>query len=354
MPLNFENNIQRVGRGVCSDFQTLKEPSLVARQVDYVRKITEEVNSFDNVILEICDEPGIHGTRPEDYTPWLAYLAKVIAEIELPMEIELPAEIEHPVEVELLVEVGLPAKTEAGLPNRHLIAQQVCGTLGGSGDLSGDRHVSLLVGQYIGETGGRQFGGVQLLDANYGYDKPIELNETAYYPIWYEGDKIAASRVEAWEFILGGGAGFNHLNGLFSTVNPTAEGTGNEPVLQALKNLMHFMGRLDFVKMQRDPGLVSGSLPQGFLARGISEPGRQYALYLHHSKLPDGGKYVVQPGDFELLLELALSPGNYQFEWVDPASGVVILAEEIDHAGGTGRFPTPLFMIDLALRITRR
>jgi hypothetical protein len=32
-----------------------------------------------------------------------------------------------------------------------------------------------------------------------------------YYPIWYAGDKVAASRVEAWEFVVGGGAGFNHL-----------------------------------------------------------------------------------------------------------------------------------------------
>jgi hypothetical protein len=40
--------------------------------------------------------------------------------------------------------------------------------------------------------------------------KPIELNETFYYPGWYKGDKVAASRVEAWEFMVGGGAGFNH------------------------------------------------------------------------------------------------------------------------------------------------
>lgn len=324
MPLYHANNIQQVGCGACSDFQTLKEPALVARQVDYVCKITEAVNRFDNVVLEICDEPGIHGTQPEDYAPWLATLAKEIAEM------------------------------EARLPNQHLIAQQVCGPPGGLGDLSSDPHISLLVGQYIGETGGGQIGGVMLLDAYDDLDKPIELNETAYYPIWYEGDKVAASRVEAWEFILGGGAGFNHLNGLFSTINPTAEGTGNEPVLQSLKNLMDFIQRLDFVSMRRHPGLVSGGLPEGFLARSISEPGRQYALYLHHSKLPDGGKYVVQPGDFQLMLELALSPGNYRLEWVDPASGSVILVEETDHTGGTGRFSTPNFMIDLALRITRR
>jgi len=36
----------------CAD---VKQADLVRREDDYVRKITEEVNEYDNVILEICD-----------------------------------------------------------------------------------------------------------------------------------------------------------------------------------------------------------------------------------------------------------------------------------------------------------
>jgi hypothetical protein len=321
MPLYHANNIQRVGQCACKDFQTLKEPALVARQADYVRQITQELNAYDNVILEICDEPGIHGTPAEEYTPWLLHLAEVIAE------------------------------TERTLPQRHLLAQQICGSLHGPGDVSGDPRITLIVGQYIGDSAGGQFGGVQLLDALYKHEKPIEVNETAYYPIWYEGDKLAASRVEAWEFILGGGAGFNQLNGLFSSFNAAGAGTGNEPVLQGLKELMTFMAKLNFVHMRRDASLIANPLSEGIWARAISEPGRQYALYLHHSRSSDGVKYIVQPGNYQETLTLNLEPGRYQAEWVDPASSKISQAETIQHNGGLFSLITPPYSVDVALRL---
>jgi hypothetical protein len=327
MPLYHANNIQRVGQCSCQDFQTLKDPALVARQASYVRKITQELNSYDNIILEICDEPGIHGTPAEEYTPWLLHLAKVIAE------------------------------TERELPNRHLVAQQICGEFHGPGDVSGDPNISLIVGQYIGDSAGGQLGGVQLLDALYEQEKPIEVNETAYYPIWYEGDKLAASRVEAWEFIIGGGAGFNQLNGLFSRFNASGARTGNEPILQGLKNLMAFMGELDFIRMCRDTGLVASILPEETdgkahrLARAISEPGRQYALYLHHSRPSDGVKYIVQPGNYQETLELNLAPGNYRAKWIDPACNKVIRAKSIRHREGVFTITTPPYTVDVALKL---
>ena len=283
-------------------------------------KITTELNPYDNVILEICDEPGIHGTPPEEYTPWLEALAQAIAE------------------------------AENSLPNRHLIAQQICGILGGAGDLSEDPRVTLVVSQYIGGTAGAQFGGMQLLDAGYGHNKPLELNETAYYPIWYEGDRIGAARVEAWEFIIGGGAGFNHLNGLFSTINPAAKDCGNEPVLQALQNLNTFIHRFDFIRMNRYPPFVIGTPPEGAFVRGIHEHGRQYALYIHHSKNMNV-KYVVQPGEYQDTLLLNLPAGSYQADWIDPATGGVIWKRSLHSPGGSQTFTTPRFSIDIALGI---
>ena len=75
------------------------------------------------------------------------------------------------------------------------------------------------------------------LDFKYKDNKPIELNETSYYPLWYKGDKVADSRVEAWEFVVGGGAGFNHLNGLFTAENPAGKSPENERLLRALQSL---------------------------------------------------------------------------------------------------------------------
>lgn len=324
MPLYHANNIQ--GAGACNykDVQTLKDPALVVRQQEYVRKITQEVNKFDNVILEICDEPGIHGTTAHEYTPWIRSMVDVIVD------------------------------TERQLPHKHLIAQQVCGTLGGAGDISGDAEVQVITGQYIWMAkAGEQFGGMQLLDTLYGHNKPIELNETNYYPLGYKGDKIGASRVEAWEFIVGGGAGFNQLNSLYSTFNSTAGGTENDALLNAVKNLKDFMYSFDFIKMSRDKSFICGAIPAGAFVRGISQPGNQYALYIHHSTLSKGVEYIVQSGSYQDNLALNIAAGNYGFDWVDPATGKIVCTGTFLHGGGNRTFTTPRYSVDIALRIKK-
>ena len=87
-PLYYENNIQGEGRCDYEDAQTLKHADVVRREDDYVRKITQEVNEFDNVILEICDEPYLTGTPIELAGPWIAHNVEVIKKTEstLPQE----------------------------------------------------------------------------------------------------------------------------------------------------------------------------------------------------------------------------------------------------------------------------
>ena len=87
-------------------------------------------------------------------------------------------------------------------------------------------------------------GGMKALDYEYGRNKPIEFNETDYFPLWYKGDKVGDSRVEAWEFMVGGGASFNHLNGIFTVKNPAGKTPENERVLRALAEL--FSPQFDF------------------------------------------------------------------------------------------------------------
>jgi len=322
MPLYHENNVQGVGLCECKDFQTLKDQALITRQEAYVQKITREVNAFDNVILEVCDEPGIHGTPPEQYTPWISRLVDAIV------------------------------KAEVDLPQKHLIAQQVCGSLGGTGDFSSDPRVSISVGQYVGPTDGAQFGGVQVLDADYNENKAIELNETAYYPIWYEGDSLGAARVEAWEFILGGGASFNHLNGLYSTFNSAGVGTEIQAVLNQLQALKQFMARFNFIRMMRDTSFFIGRRREGCFIRAISEPGQQYGLYMHHS-INKNVKYIVQPGNYEDSLVLRVPKGWYQVEWIEPATGRVLQKNTVSSNGKSLEMVTPVFTVDIALRMIR-
>ncbi len=214
---------QHPGMGKCDfkDAQTLKYPDLVQRESEYVSKITQEVNDYDNVILEICDEPALF-TAYEEAGPWVGRLLEVV----------------H--------------NTESTLPKKHLLAQMVEGPIGGPID-SGPSYLSVIVGQYVwgGEAGRERMGGMKGLDYEYGYKKPIELNETPYYPFQYRvGDAVAASRVEAWEFIVGGGASFNHLNARYTAEDSAGNTSDNAQVLSALRNLKNFIYSFDFVKMR--------------------------------------------------------------------------------------------------------
>jgi hypothetical protein len=221
-------------------------------------------------------------------------------------------------------------------------------------DLSAKPNVSVIITQYVWQAG-FQMGGMKALDLEYGHNKPIELNETDWYPVWYKGDAIADSRVEAWEFIVGGGGSFNQLNGRFMPEDPAGRTPDNARILSALKNLREFMYSFDFLKMSPDRTFVLNGLPSGVFCRGISELGKQYALYHHHSEYKPGSQssYVVASGSFVEDLLLDLPGGAYKVDWIDPASGEVLGTETFTHQGGDRMFHTPQHAVDVALRIKR-
>ena len=319
-PLYYENNIQGVGRCDPEDVQTLRHQDLVRREDDYVRKIIQEVNAYDNVILEICDEAMVGGTPISEASAWVGHLLELIQ------------------------------LTESNLPNRHLVAQQVEGPLGGPYDWSSNPDVSIIVAQYAWGQG--WLGGMQALDHEYGKNKPLEFNETNYYPM-YKGDKVADSRVEAWEFIVGGGGSFNQLNGLYTAENPAGKTADNAQILGALKALKDFIYSFDFLKMHQDKSFIVGGVTSGAYCRGISEPGQQYGLYLHHSTDGKEAAYTVTPGSYIEKLVLDLPAGGYKADWVDPASGAVVRTDTFTHHGGNRTFTAPQHSIDIALRIKR-
>jgi hypothetical protein len=325
-PLYAENNVQGEGRCDYEDAQTLKHADLVRREDDYVRKITQEVNEYDNVILEICDEPYLTGTPIDLAGAWITH------------------------------NVGVIQETESSLPNKHLIAQQIEGPMGGPCDFTAHPDVSVIVTQYAWEGSHQQMGGLMALDYEYNKNKPIDFNETDYYPTWYLGDRIADSRVEAWEFITGGGGSFNQLNGLYTVRDPGGKTTGeNEQLLRALASLRDFMYSFDFVKMHPDKSFVQGGVPLGTFARGMSEPGRQYAYYHHHSTFGrNTASYQVTPGHYREDLVLRLPAGNYQADWVDAATGSVVHSEIFTHAGGNRTVQTPEHAVDIAIRLKLR
>ena len=205
-------------------------------------------------------------------------------------------------------------------------------------------------------------GGLKGLDYEYSHNKPIEENETTWYPpdfsliraeFSYKGDKIADSRVEAWEFMVGGGASFNQLNGIFTPADPGGKTPDNAQLLGALQKLKKFLESFDFISMHPDKKFVISGVPAGAHCRAISEPGYQYAVYLHHSEGGNGGNYVATPGHYSESLLLDLPQATYKMDWIDPATGSVIQSEIVTHDEGPRAFTTPTYTVDIALRIKR-
>jgi hypothetical protein len=325
-PLYWKNNIQAADHiDDYNDVQTLKHPDLVRRQQEFVSRIVREANSFDNVILEICDEPTVYGTPSALAGPWIGHLVDVVKQ------------------------------TESGLPKQHLLGQQMMGPIGGATDFTSHADVSVIVTQYIWETPDEQIGGMQALDHVYYRNKPIDLNETGYYPLdsWYEGDKAGDVRVEAWEFMVGGGSSFNNLNAMYTVRDPAGRAAANAPVLQTMQSLKQFIEGFDFMKMRPDRSFVVSGIPAGAHYRGISERGQQYALYHHHSELKPY-VYKVVPGDYQERLILDLPAGTYRADWVTPSTGAVLGTDTFTHPGGQRPVSTPRHAVDIALRIKRQ
>jgi hypothetical protein len=70
MPMYHGNNIQNIGRYElkdCGIYTTTDEKNkdIIKYQKAYIKKITAELNEFDNLIYDLCDEPSLQGLENE-------------------------------------------------------------------------------------------------------------------------------------------------------------------------------------------------------------------------------------------------------------------------------------------------
>lgn len=299
-PMNAINNVNSVGAVPKDDVYTLdKNGGLLAIQDAMVRKIVNELKDFDNVIYEICNEPYFGGVKME----WQHHIASLISE------------------------------TEKGLSVKHLISQNIANSTA----KIQDPHPEVSVFNFHYATPPLAVG------QNYHLHKVIGDNETGFV-----GQRDSTYRKEGWEFILAGGGLYNNLDYSFTPVHEN--GTFVYPEKQpgggsaALRNQLHylkdFIYRFDFVKMKPDSMFIDAGLPAGARAHVLSEPAKQYAIYLLHGR--------------QVKLSLNLPAGNFQVEWLDTVTGKYIKKEELKHAGGKANISSPEYIFDIALRIASR
>ena len=100
-----------------------------------------------------------------------------------------------------------------------------------------------------------------------------------------------------------------------------------------------------------DEGFVRG--PDGATARALEEPGKLYAIYVHHGRVVKDGKprYQVDAHAMSRELALRLPPGSYAAKWWDTRNGVGVRSEtfEVTDASKGARLSSPSYSEDMAL-----
>lgn len=314
-PMNARNNVNGIGDVSRTDLLTLKDSRLVAVQEALVRRIVETLREFDNVYYEICNEPYFAGVTRE----WQDRIAETIW------------------------------NAEAGLPARHIISENVANHW--KKIENPNPRVSLFNFHYARPP--------RTVEMNWALGKPIGCNETGF-----DGAGDDTYRIQAWDFLHAGGALFNHLDYSFTAghedgsfkVPADQAGGGSAELRRHLAALVRYMKRLDFIRMAPDAGAIKGKLPRGTTARVLSQPGRQYSVYLHHAELVPTGKgkerqYVASDTERDLVLALSIPAGAHLAEWTDTRSGAVLRTDRVESVGGEVRLRSPRYRQDIALRI---
>jgi hypothetical protein len=302
-PQNSINNINGLGNIARTNVYTLdNNGGLLAVHEAMVRKIVTELNGFDNLYYEICNEPYFGGVTLD----WQRHIADVIAE------------------------------TERSLPNQHLISQNIAN--GSQKVTQSFPTVSIFNFHYASPP--------NAVAENYSLNKAIGDNETGF-----KGTNDAPYRAEAWEFILAGGGLYNNLDYSFVAghergdfVYPTKQpGGGNAEYRRQMMVLRDFICSFDFVRFKPDKGFLQSGVPEKFHVQALAEAGKQYAAYFLN---PDDGAAR------SLSLTLALPAGRYRVEWVDVLSGKPIRHDRVKSQGGV-TINSPEFQREIALRIRR-
>jgi hypothetical protein len=177
-----------------------------------------------------------------------------------------------------------------------------------------------------------------VVDQNYHHNKVIGYDETGF-----AGSDDATYRKEAWRFIIAGGGLFNNLDYSFATgfENGTAvnkaPGGGSPELRKQLKILSDFIKSFDFIKMKPDKSTVL--LPEDNPIKVLSEPGKQYAVYIEKG-CPEKIKFNL-PG------------GNYKTEWINTSNGQIAKTEFLTNTGGDLIITCPEYSEDIALKILK-
>jgi hypothetical protein len=311
-PLNSANNVNGIGNVHRTEVLTMKHPSLLVVEDAMVRKIVTELNAFDNVYYEICNEPYFGGVTSD----WQQHVSRLVA------------------------------STEDNLPNRHLISQNVAN---GSKLIENPlAKVSIFNFHYS-----RPPVSVSM---NYRLGQAIGNNETGF-----DGQADATYRIQGWDFLTAGGGLYNNLDYSFTVGHEIGDfqyatetpGGGSARLRKQLRIMKDFFDSIDLTRMQPADSLAKPISAKPASMRVLASPD-DYILYIHEAQINRGAKlsYIIDSAPQQRSVSVDLPKGVYDQSWLDTKTGVIEKAR-IHHSGGERPFQSPIYSEDVVLRICR-
>lgn len=269
-PLHYSNNINQVE--IIDDHKeilSLRHPDILVIQEKMVEKILIELNEFDNLYYEICNEPYFGDVAA--LQAWQQHMSDVVADI------------------------------EEKLPVKHLISQNI------ANGFQKIEHphpaVSIFNFHYAKPP--------KAVELNWELNKPIGDNETGF-----DGIEDVRYRTEAWDFMVAGGALFNNLDYSFTTesedgtfeITPGQPGGGGVALRNQLKWLKETFEELNFIQMKPSDSLIE-NLSSGFSSvRMLAEEGKQYLLYINNTRSVNTNYSLRYKGEISVPVS-----GEYMF-----------------------------------------
>jgi hypothetical protein len=237
-------------------------------------------------------------------------------------------------------------EAEKLLPNKHLLGQTIQNL---SPDFSVESWCNWLPTEYIKPA-------EKALNLNYSNNKPLVNVESNYFGCTLTKNPYTADavRVEGWWFMLGGGAGSINLNGEYYRQQETGGEITQKQIAPQKKVLIEFMNSLDLNGLSRFTNF--SGIPDSSFCNALSEPGKQYALYLFRASFESGwgAHFMANPGNYlDTLILNEIPAGTYLKEWIDPVSGNIISSEKLNWQGGDMNLTTPPYSVDIAFRMKK-
>ncbi len=352
-PLHPRNNLNQTEEIHWSEYMTRRPPRLLSYQVALVRKIVQETNPYDNLIYEICNEPGgsldrVGSPTVDEVNDWQKALAQVVRETEA----ALPNR--HLIAGQEAFAYSLPDESQRSGPDVHQFAD---GTFERTAffDVANMHPLSNMVyrGRHY-DLG--QFMSGQLRLANfrqycldtYPEAKPLNLDEDNAASQYKNPAGWTLHRKRAWTALFCG----SHYDVIdFSIINYCETGTpeSRQHLRTWMKHLSEYIHSVDLVRAR--PALpVIREHPGFILPSVLAVDGGDYNIYLaDHREWDEPG--LGDPIRCELVCDLPA--GNYVMASYSPLSGLYSPWTPL-RGGPATRLDLPEFTHDIVVRIRRR